>query len=59
LLVAGRVLNADEGAAGNQQGLRAAVARVQKVNRELDCSLEPETEQLIRNVLGGPGSAVR
>jgi two-component SAPR family response regulator len=54
-----RALIRIEDAAGNQQGLRAAVARVQKVNRELDCSLEPETEQLIRNVLGGPGSAVR
>jgi nucleoid-associated protein YgaU len=54
-----RALIRIEDAAGNQQGLRAAIARVQKVNRELDCSLEPETEQLIRNVLGGPGSAVR
>ena len=45
-----------EAAAGNRQGLHTAIARVQQVNRALDCSLEPETEQLINGLLGTPRS---
>ncbi|MFE0930221.1 LysM peptidoglycan-binding domain-containing protein [Streptomyces mutabilis] len=40
-----------EHAAGNRQGLHTAITRIQQVNRELDCSLEPETEQLIKELL--------
>ncbi|MFE7077063.1 hypothetical protein ACFU96_43955 [Streptomyces sp. NPDC057620] len=40
-----------EAAAGNRQGLHTAIARVQHVNRMLDCSLEMETEQLINELL--------
>ncbi|MFC4469214.1 hypothetical protein ACFPH6_32655 [Streptomyces xiangluensis] len=40
-----------EHAAGNRSGLHSAIARVQQVNRELDCSLETETEQLINELL--------
>ncbi|MFE6531003.1 LysM peptidoglycan-binding domain-containing protein [Streptomyces rochei] len=40
-----------EHAAGNRQGLHTAITRVQQVNRELDCSLEAETEQLIKELL--------
>ncbi|WP_405969082.1 LysM peptidoglycan-binding domain-containing protein [Streptomyces sp. NBC_00988] len=43
-----------EHAAGNRQGLHTAITRVQQVNRALDCSLEPETEQLINGLLGLP-----
>ncbi|MFJ8142704.1 hypothetical protein [Streptomyces sp. NPDC096013] len=46
-----------EAAAGNRQGLHTAIARVQQVNRGLDCSLELETEQLINDLLGTPRSA--
>jgi nucleoid-associated protein YgaU len=45
-----------EHAAGNRQGLHTAVARVQQVNRALDCSLELETEQLINDLLDTPHS---
>ncbi|MBK6013544.1 LysM peptidoglycan-binding domain-containing protein [Streptomyces sp. MBT53] len=45
-----------EAAAGNRQGLHTAITRVQQVNRTLDCSLEPETEQLINDLLGTPRS---
>ncbi|MFI9772132.1 hypothetical protein ACIHJG_35510 [Streptomyces sp. NPDC052415] len=48
-----------EAAAGNRQGLHTAIARVQQVNRALDCSLETETEQLISELLNGPGPAAR
>ncbi|MGW3730401.1 hypothetical protein [Streptomyces sp. NPDC000851] len=43
-----------EPAAGNQQGAHAAITRVQQVNRALDCSLQTETEQLIRDLLIDP-----
>ncbi|WP_019076024.1 LysM peptidoglycan-binding domain-containing protein [Streptomyces hokutonensis] len=45
-----------EHTAGNRQGLHTAIARVQQVNRALDCSLEPETEQLINDLLDIPHS---
>ncbi|MFF7550792.1 hypothetical protein ACFZCU_45375 [Streptomyces canus] len=48
-----------EAAAGNRQGLHTAITRVQQVNRTLDCSLETETEQLINELLNGPGPAAR
>jgi LysM domain-containing protein len=48
-----------EAAAGNRQGLHTAITRVQQVNRALDCSLETETEQLISELLKGPGPAAR
>lgn len=48
-----------EYAAGNRQGLHTAITRVQQVNRTLDCSLETETEQLISELLNGPGPAAR
>ncbi|MER7568912.1 hypothetical protein ABTZ93_39185 [Streptomyces sp. NPDC097941] len=48
-----------EHAAGNRQGLHTAITRVQQVNRALDCSLETETEQLISELLNGPGPAAR
>ncbi|MEU1456192.1 hypothetical protein ABZ455_29040, partial [Streptomyces avermitilis] len=35
------------------------ITRVQQANRALDCSLETETEQLINELLNGPGAAVR
>ncbi|WP_326757370.1 LysM peptidoglycan-binding domain-containing protein [Streptomyces phaeochromogenes] len=41
-----------EYAADNRQGLHTAIARVQQVNRALDCSLETATEQLINELLG-------
>ncbi|MEW1648371.1 hypothetical protein [Streptomyces sp. NPDC091219] len=47
-----------EAAAGNRQGLHTAIARVQQVNRSLDCSPELETEQLINDLLGTPRSRV-
>lgn len=48
-----------EAVAGNRQGLHTAITRVQQVNRALDCSLETETEQLISELLNGPGPAAR
>ncbi|MFC8428028.1 hypothetical protein [Streptomyces sp. NPDC057253] len=48
-----------EAAAGNRQGLHTAITRVQQINRALDCSLETETEQLISELLNGPGPAAR
>ncbi|TLS45743.1 LysM peptidoglycan-binding domain-containing protein [Streptomyces montanus] len=48
-----------EAAAGNRSGLHTAIARVQQVNRALDCSLEMETEQLINELLNGSGGAAR
>ncbi|MER5915619.1 hypothetical protein ABT124_35600 [Streptomyces sp. NPDC001982] len=44
-----------EAAAGNRSGLHTAIARVQQVNRALDCDLELETEQLISDLLNGSG----
>ncbi|MET7695699.1 hypothetical protein ABZT06_48920, partial [Streptomyces sp. NPDC005483] len=32
-----------------------AITQVQQVNRSLDCDLEMETEQLINDLLHGPG----
>jgi hypothetical protein len=40
-----------EHAAANRQGLHTVITRVQQVNRALDCSLEPETEALIHQLL--------
>jgi hypothetical protein len=48
-----------EHAAGNRQGLHTAITRVQQVNRELDCSLETETEQLIKELLNNADSGAR
>ncbi|CAM5560208.1 hypothetical protein STENM36S_00015 [Streptomyces tendae] len=48
-----------EHAAGNRQGLHTAISRVQQVNRALDCSLETETEQLIKKLLGDSASGMR
>ncbi|MEU6370307.1 hypothetical protein ABZ876_32445 [Streptomyces sp. NPDC046931] len=48
-----------EHAAGNRQGLHTAITRVQQINRDLDCSLETETTQLINELLNGPSTAVR
>ncbi|WP_030618381.1 LysM peptidoglycan-binding domain-containing protein [Streptomyces achromogenes] len=48
-----------EAARGNRSGLHTAIARVQQVNRSLDCSLEMETTQLINELLNGSGTAVR
>ncbi|WP_331733735.1 LysM peptidoglycan-binding domain-containing protein (plasmid) [Streptomyces sp. NBC_00080] len=46
-----------EAARGNRSGLHTAITRVQQVNRELDCSLEMETTQLINELLNGSGTA--
>ncbi|GAB2765582.1 hypothetical protein [Streptomyces bullii] len=48
-----------EAVRGNRSGLHTAVTRVQQVNRDLDCSLEIETTQLINELLNGSGTAVR
>ncbi|MFF0386840.1 LysM peptidoglycan-binding domain-containing protein [Streptomyces sp. NPDC004286] len=48
-----------EAAANNRSGVHTAISRVQQVNRTLDCDLEPETEDLIRNLLNGPRPAAR
>ncbi|MFD7283501.1 hypothetical protein ACFV80_42565 [Streptomyces sp. NPDC059862] len=40
-----------EAARGNRQGVHTAITRIQQVNRALDCPLDPETEQLIRDLL--------
>ncbi|WP_354671430.1 bacterial transcriptional activator domain-containing protein [Streptomyces sp. CSDS2] len=48
-----------EAARGNRSGLHTAIARVQQVNRSLDCSLEMATTQLINELLNGSGMAVR
>ncbi|WP_435863340.1 LysM peptidoglycan-binding domain-containing protein [Streptomyces tendae] len=48
-----------EHAAGNRQGLHTAITRVHQVNRELDCSLETETEQLIKELINDAGSGAR
>ncbi|MGC9479670.1 bacterial transcriptional activator domain-containing protein, partial [Streptomyces sp. WG4] len=46
-----------EHAAGNRQGLHTAITRIQHINQELDCSLEPETEQLINQLLNNTHSS--
>ncbi|MCH5677313.1 LysM peptidoglycan-binding domain-containing protein [Streptomyces gilvus] len=43
-----------EAARGNRSGLHTAITRLQQINRELDCSPEPETEQLINHLLNSP-----
>ncbi|MFF9244598.1 hypothetical protein ACF1AY_35605 [Streptomyces sp. NPDC014776] len=48
-----------EHTASNRSGLHTAITRVQQINHTLDCSLEPETEQLINNLLGQQGGAAR
>jgi hypothetical protein len=48
-----------EHTAGNRQGLHTAITRIQQVNRELDCSLETETEQLIKELLNNADSRAR
>ncbi|GGM20920.1 hypothetical protein GCM10010129_76450 [Streptomyces fumigatiscleroticus] len=50
-----------EHTAGNRQGVHAVITRIQQVNRALDCSPEPATEQLIHELLNGntPGAVVR
>ncbi|MFF4762909.1 hypothetical protein [Streptomyces sp. NPDC001292] len=45
-----------EAARGNRSGLHTAITRVQQINRDLDCSLETETSQLINELLGGSGT---
>ncbi|MGA5121303.1 hypothetical protein [Streptomyces pseudogriseolus] len=37
----------------------AVMARIQQINRALDCSPEPETEQLINDLLNGPNKTER
>ncbi|CAM5516142.1 hypothetical protein STENM223S_03197 [Streptomyces tendae] len=46
-----------EHTAGNRQGLHTAITRIQQTNRELDCSLETKTEQLIHELLNRSPSA--
>ncbi|WP_411092817.1 LysM peptidoglycan-binding domain-containing protein [Streptomyces sp. 049-1] len=48
-----------EHTAGNRQGLHTAITRIQQVNRELDCSMETETEQLIKELLNDAGVNAR
>ncbi|HET6857483.1 MAG TPA: hypothetical protein VFH94_10355 [Streptomyces sp.] len=48
-----------EHAAGNRQGLHTAITRIQDINHTLDCSLEPETEELINELLHGARPAAR
>ncbi|GGR43767.1 LysM peptidoglycan-binding domain-containing protein [Streptomyces griseomycini] len=48
-----------EAAAGNRSGLHTAISRIQQINRALDCSPEPETEQLINDLLNSPNTAER
>ncbi|MFK0113147.1 hypothetical protein [Streptomyces sp. NPDC091217] len=43
-----------EHAAGNRQGLHMAISRIQHINHALDCSPEPETQQLIHELLSSP-----
>ncbi|MGC2997172.1 hypothetical protein ACPF8X_01875 [Streptomyces sp. G35A] len=48
-----------EAAAGNRSGLHTAISRIQQINRALDCSPEPETEQLINDLLNSPNTTER
>ncbi|MEU9918933.1 hypothetical protein [Streptomyces sp. NPDC051001] len=45
-----------EHAAGNRQALHTTITRIQHINQTLDCSLETETEDLIRELLNTPGT---
>lgn len=47
-----------EAARQNRAGLHTAITRIQQINRDLDCSLETETTQLIDQLLGGTNTAV-
>ncbi|MGW7385303.1 AfsR/SARP family transcriptional regulator [Streptomyces sp. NPDC054794] len=44
-----------EHTAGNRAGLHMAITRLQHINTALDCPLEPETEQLINDLLHRTG----
>ncbi|MEW2425761.1 hypothetical protein AB0911_35095 [Streptomyces nigra] len=46
-----------EAAHNNRTGLHAAITRIQHINRDLDCSLETETSQLIDHLLNHPNTA--
>ncbi|WP_344409344.1 bacterial transcriptional activator domain-containing protein [Streptomyces viridochromogenes] len=46
-----------EAAHNNRTGLHTAITRIQQVNRDLDCSLELETSQLIDHLLHHPNTA--
>ncbi|MGV9237215.1 LysM peptidoglycan-binding domain-containing protein [Streptomyces nigra] len=46
-----------EAAHNNRTGLHTAITRIQQVNRDLDCSLELETSQLIDHLLNHPNTA--
>ncbi|MGA5121336.1 LysM peptidoglycan-binding domain-containing protein [Streptomyces pseudogriseolus] len=48
-----------EAARGNRSGLHTAITRVQQVNRDMDCSLEMETSQLINELLNDSGTTAR
>ncbi|MGA5810165.1 hypothetical protein ACPC39_28950 [Streptomyces cellulosae] len=48
-----------EAARGNRSGLHTAITRVQQINRDLDCSLEMETSQLINELLNSTGTTAR
>ncbi|MFC7512153.1 bacterial transcriptional activator domain-containing protein [Streptomyces thermocarboxydus] len=48
-----------EAARGNRSGLHTAITRVQQINRDLDCSLETETSQLINELLNSTGTTTR
>ncbi|MEW2078090.1 LysM peptidoglycan-binding domain-containing protein [Streptomyces sp. NPDC013433] len=48
-----------EAAAGNRAGLHTAISRIQQINQALNCSPEPETEQLINDLLNGPNTTER
>ncbi|MFJ3310719.1 hypothetical protein ACIPSA_48825 [Streptomyces sp. NPDC086549] len=44
-----------EATAGNRSGLHTAITRIQRINAALNCPLEPETEQLINELLHDSG----
>ncbi|MER6405914.1 hypothetical protein ABT269_20745 [Streptomyces viridosporus] len=48
-----------EATAGNRSGLHTAISRIQQINRALDCSPEPETEQLINDLLNSSDTTGR
>ncbi|MGW0745749.1 hypothetical protein ACWD3I_38235 [Streptomyces sp. NPDC002817] len=48
--VVGCAVGEFEHAAGNRSGLHTAITRIQQINRTLDCDLETETEDLIREL---------
>lgn len=48
-----------EATAGNRSGLHTAISRIQQINRALDCSPEPETEQLINDLLNSSNTTGR